>query len=113
MDPEYARRFRSIARVPCEGAGNQHLLEPGGSRRQIFIRPIDCSLGCRASLIDKVEIGGVDRVTAHQHRSALHRLVVRLTPVRGCATLECEARLFRLQALFLRKPLKSLVFRER
>ena len=82
MDSEHARRFSPIARAPCQSAAHQHFLEPGGGRRQIFIRPIDCSFGCCSILIDEVEIGRVDDIAAHQHRGALDR-VLQLADIPG------------------------------
>ena len=49
---------------------------------KIFIRPIDCSFGRCAILINEVEIGRIDDIAAHQHRGALDR-VLQLADIPG------------------------------
>ncbi len=84
VDAEHSRGFCPVAPALCQGAADQHLLEPCAGRRQIFIRPSECALRGRPGLRDKVEIGSPDNIAARQRRGALHRVLQLADVSRPC-----------------------------
>src|SRR5712692_11704117 len=82
MDAEHACGFGPVAGAPRQGAADQHLLETGNGRREIFGGPVADFPRDRARLVNEAEIVRVDSVAAHEDRRAFYR-VLQLADIAG------------------------------